>query len=558
MSNAENLNNFIPPLPPWLGETPTRTPESHPGVYAQAPGVSGQERTSSAGHRLARRVPVESSPQEQWTEADEAHYQRQLRIAAKAAKHEKSADRNKWLRRALIGSVVVAEVMGPIPRAMAKDSWASRIDSLATSHIKILSSAGDALSRLLGTSPNRDEFMPQINPTPHLDSKPTPATDPTVAEQLGPQTPQECIAAIPFPDKVMLNTVFPVSADGSYHINELTTLDETKRVIGEYNIGGVIVMGDPTEDPHRTISTYEELMRPGGGALIGIDQEGGIVKRIKNDMPSQQDVSNTMSPQQARQEMVKYYMDVKKVGVNAVFGPVLDKTYGAEKTKMEVSRLFEGDAYRIAEFGEAYMGAMKEAGILPFPKHLYGTGAFSEHTDTSAGASYTKSFPELDADGQLDMYRQLLGKIPNAMVGTSIVDKDSSGVSASDNVPMAMSPTVYKFIRDELQVPGILVTDDIGTRAMVDENGNPLTLREAIVRTLDAGGTPLIVNPANEADVLSFEDQVKQIAKHAQEAAEDGRLSQERLNDTTSRRFEALDIDPCVAYNEIQASAQGR
>ena len=165
-----------------------------------------------------------------------------------------------------------------------------------------------------------------------------------------------------------------------------------------------------------------------------------------------------------------------------------------------------------------------EAGVIAVGKHFPGhgdTGADS-HTDLPV---VDKTREALLAEELVPFQTAILAGLPAVMMGHILMTQ------IDPERPASLSPAVVTgLLREELGFDGVVVTDDLTMGAVTQNYG----LGEAAVLAVEAGCDLLLV--CHEAG------SVEEVCQALLAAAESGRLSQARL-DQSVRRLLALKLD---------------
>lgn len=304
-----------------------------------------------------------------------------------------------------------------------------------------------------------------------------------------------------------------------------TTLDENNHIIRDitkYHVGNVILFeyDAPTGTRHRNISSPEQVKQlcqdlqkyANGHLLIGIDQEGGNVTRLR----TQDGFPKTLTAQASAQAGDKSVTDnartvateLSKAGINLNFAPCVDvNTNPSCPIIGKLGRSFSNDPKRVAQCARIWIDVQQKAGIVSCLKHFPGHGSASG--DTHAGlVDVTKTWNE----NELEPYRQLIdgGGVEMVMVA-HVINKQMG-----DDLPASLSPTmVQNKLRNELGFNGVVVTDDLAMGAITKHYGLEEALKMAILAGCDmlclsnnGGGTydPELVPHAVEAILQMVEN----------------------------------------------------
>ncbi len=287
----------------------------------------------------------------------------------------------------------------------------------------------------------------------------------------------------------------------------------------QYHPGGYILFDRDFKDKSadevkKDISSYQETAKI--GMLIGVDEEGGSVKRVSKykalcDEPF-------LSPQklfeQGGMELIvsdtqKKAEVLKGLGINVNLAPVCDVSTDPDNFIYE--RAFGQDAANTSEYVGAVVTQMNESGIGCTLKHFPGYGS---NADTHTGIADDKR--DYDTFATSDFLPFEAGI--NAGAGSILVSHNI--VEAIDGArPASLSPKVHEILREELGYYGVVMTDDLYMDAIRDEYGTG----EAAVMAVQAGNDLLISS--------QIEEQYEAVRKAAQE----GIVAQGRIDDAVMK-----------------------
>lgn len=290
-------------------------------------------------------------------------------------------------------------------------------------------------------------------------------------------------------------------------------------------LGGVIIMGDnvPSDVTHglpAITSGVQKAMGQTGRnwpAVIGIDQEGGPVARIKapvTRLPGGMAYGAADDEKLAARVAKGQGQELRALGVTMIFAPDADVTVGPQDPTIGV-RSPGSDPERVARSVNGQVKGFQEAGLVPVIKHFPGHGSVT--TDTHV--DYAVQSQPVAALAKRDWvpFASAVKAGAPAVMTAHIVLKD-----VDPNVPSTLSPKVLTGqLRDKLGFSGLIITDGMNMGAIVkkfDQGG------AAAVSALKAGAD-VVLMPANaSASVAAIERAVAQ-----------GDLTRERLIDSAAR-----------------------
>lgn len=324
-------------------------------------------------------------------------------------------------------------------------------------------------------TPEREAIRPLQTPTPtgsNVHVEPTPgatAPDPTT-ESVTP-SPVDCL---------------PVRSRMAQLLMPLVTqseLDAAVTVAAAGDLGGIALLGMPDSRLRAQLEALEQASF--ASVLVASDEEGGSVQRLTNviwPLPSAATQTATSTPDAVRQQFEDYAIAARDLGVDVIFGPVLDVGGGPGIG----SRSFGEDPAVVAEFGRAVAEGLQAGGVLPVFKHFPGHGRATD--DSHLALPTTPGLEDLRSRDLLPYVELLsddaLGDSAAVMVAHLAVP------GLSDDVPTSLSPAAIDgLLRDELGFEGIVFTDALNMGAIADTYG-PL---DAIELSLRAGADVAIV-----------------------------------------------------------------
>jgi len=195
-------------------------------------------------------------------------------------------------------------------------------------------------------------------------------------------------------------------------------------------------------------------------------------------VPSAAATAQSKSPEDVRKQWVEYGSRVRALGIDVVFGPVLDvgSAPGIE------SRSFGDDPAVVAAYGRAVAEGLLEADVLPVFKHFPGHGRAS--ADSHLELPSTPPLSDLRAVDLLPYTEVFADPVLGSRSAVMIAHLAVPGLS--DEVPTSLSPeTVTGLLRGELGFGGLVFTDALNMGAIVDTYGRVEALELALVAGAD-------------------------------------------------------------------------
>jgi beta-N-acetylhexosaminidase len=214
-----------------------------------------------------------------------------------------------------------------------------------------------------------------------------------------------------------------------------------------------------------SIEQLEELIRDARSVrtpplLIGVDHEGGRVQRFRKEftvMPSMRtigrefDIDQAAGKQLARQCGWLLAAELRAVGIDISFAPVVDLDYGVSSVIGD--RAFHKDPRVVAELAIAFLSGMRDAGMIGTAKHFPGHGAVAPDSHVAMPVDRREL---VDLDKDLYPYQRLIDNGLASIMAAHVV------FSAVDPLPAGFS---RRWLQDELRgrmgFTGAIFSDDL-------------------------------------------------------------------------------------------------
>lgn len=221
-------------------------------------------------------------------------------------------------------------------------------------------------------------------------------------------------------------------------------------------MGGVLFLGNGWLSQSTATRATAELQRAactrGEPLLIGVDQEGGIVRRLYWAPPTEAE-SEMRSPADAHAQGTGAAAALQQVGIDVDFAPVVDTP--SSNANFLGSRAYSHSRTWNAKMARAFVtGLQASGGVAGTAKHFPGLGLAGGNTDLGRiviGAPAWKLREDL-----LPFQAAVKAGVKLVMISTASYPKlDPSGK------PAAFSPTIIGILRDQLGFKGVTVTDSL-------------------------------------------------------------------------------------------------
>ena len=256
-------------------------------------------------------------------------------------------------------------------------------------------------------------------------------------------------------------------------------------------IGGVLTFRHNIESAEatRAVNNLFADANPVLPALIGIDQEGGAVRRVKEsegapNTPSAEDVAKG-SLEEAYETYREMAENLADLGFTVNFGPVVDLAVNPTNPVIaRYGRSFGAAPEDVVGYAETFIEAHEAAGVATSLKHFPGHG--SSRADSHSGAiDLTPTWRR----EELVPFAELIGRhiVDMVMIG----HLELAGISGPGDLPASLSPiAIDGFLRNTLCFDGLVISDDLAMDAIEDRWGSA----EAARLMIAAGGDLALIS----------------------------------------------------------------
>src|SRR5687767_5332812 len=309
-----------------------------------------------------------------------------------------------------------------------------------------------------------------------------------------------------------------------------TELDEeTRQLIEEVKPGGIIIFGRNVATARQLrglLDGVRELLPI--GPLIGVDQEGGLVDRLRKiftPMPSARTIREHGDLAAARTLGRITGEALLMLGFNMTFAPVMSIMTDERDLLSNglYSRSFGRSPGEVLGYSTVYLRGLQETGIVGCLKHFPGIGAGEvdsheqmplvslTHDDLMAQdlAPYIELFQRHDDRVRCVMVSH--GGFPNIDIRQKFTGGLLEPASLSHNI-------VTRLLREELGYQHLVVTDDLEMGAI----SRHCDIESAAIRSFLAGEDMMLICARPDVITRGYQALLQ--------AAQNGKLPQDRIN----------------------------
>jgi beta-N-acetylhexosaminidase len=309
---------------------------------------------------------------------------------------------------------------------------------------------------------------------------------------------------------------------------------EARELIEEIKPGGIILFG-------RNIETAEQVRKllDDSRALVptpllcGIDQEGGLVDRLREifpPMPSARalrqhgDLAGVRTLGRVTGELLRM------LGLNINFAPVMSiiTQERSQLTNGLYSRSFGSSPGEVLGYTTVYMRGLQGMGVLGCLKHFpgIGAGAVDSHIEMPVVPLSRDDLLAQDLAPYIELFQREDDRVRVVMVshgGFPFIDIKKGTTGGLIEPASINSGIVTKLLRQELGYNHLVVTDDLEMGAIAKH----CEIEEASVRAFAAGEDMLLICATPETIRRGYRALLK--------AAREQRISERRIQESLSR-----------------------
>ncbi len=300
---------------------------------------------------------------------------------------------------------------------------------------------------------------------------------------------------IPMRDKI--GRMFVVGIDS-------TALKQDDPIIGkiqDMGVGGVVLFGYNIPVGDEEATSKEKLTKlcsdlqglADYGLMIGIDQEGGKVMRLRKGNGYEEMPSHAYLGRIDNEDTTRHYAGLtagmlKEIGINVNFAPCVDVNVNPSCPVIgKADRSFSTDSEKVREHASYFIDEHRRHGVSTAVKHFPGHG--SSVSDSHMGMTDVSG---TWIENELVPFMKLVRKekCDMVMVGHLFNSRIDPLYPAS-----LSEATVERLLRHDLGWDGVVISDDIGMKAINSNYPLEESLRLCINAGVDmimliANGTP--------------------------------------------------------------------
>lgn len=319
---------------------------------------------------------------------------------------------------------------------------------------------------------------------------------------------------------------------------------DAERYVRQLGVGGIILfdvdltgnaqLGSRNITTRPRLKTLCDSLRAYAGdrgLLIAADQEGGRVQRLKplygfGKYPSARELGK-MGQDSLIHYTTMMARELAQTGINVNLAPDVDVHNDSCPVIGRLGRAYSDDPLDISAIAGVICSIHKAEGVLCAIKHFPGHG--------SAMGDSHYGLPDVTDTWQrseLEPFRRLAWSHDSEIIMTAHI----MNRNLDPDYPATLShATLTDLLRNEMNFDGVILTDDLYMRGIIDR----FPIADAVVTAINAGADMLMMG--NNISTGYEPDRPFRIVDIIVEAVKDGRISEQRLVESNLR------IDRCIA-----------
>jgi len=251
-------------------------------------------------------------------------------------------------------------------------------------------------------------------------------------------------------------------------VSGLKLTDGERKLLSETNPWGVILMGRSCESPAQVKALNDSICdATGRNTLIFIDQEGGRVRRLKPPAwpefpaPGVYGELYASDPEAAFAAAWLHHRlmaaELEPIGIRADCAPVVD-IHHVGMHKIVGDRSFGATVEVVAELAQAALDGLGAGGVAGVIKHMPGHGrAEVDSHESMPVVRGSREMVEMDIAPFKAVAHAAMGM--TAHLAFPALDDDKTPATLSSKI-------IGDVIRGEIGFDGLLMTDDLGMKAL--------------------------------------------------------------------------------------------
>lgn len=352
------------------------------------------------------------------------------------------------------------------------------------------------------------------------------------------------------------------------HFHGQEANEEAQHLIQEIHVGGIIYYqwANELNHPQQVQSLSQGLQQLTQKTphsiplLIAVDQEGGRVNRLKQGFtvfPGNYALGRTEEWRWGEESAWMIGQELKSVGISLNLAPVVD-VYTQHANPIIGIRAFNSDPTLVARWGSYAIQGYKKAGIIAAIKHFPGHG--DVQVDSHEALPIVAKKRETLEQVELYPFRCLASQADVIMTAHLLVP-----ALDTENCATFSKKIVSDLLRNDFSFQGVIMTDSLAMEGALNQCAS---LEEAVLKSLEAGHDLILLGGkqllASQNGLEFTVDDVRRVHRFLVDAVKQGRLPEQRLNDSVARILalkqkyglsNSVPLNPIFLKTQVQTDA---
>jgi beta-N-acetylhexosaminidase len=254
--------------------------------------------------------------------------------------------------------------------------------------------------------------------------------------------------------------------------------------------GGLVFFGEPSagSGPGLTAALTSLRRQAAVKPWFASDEEGGGIQRLAaltGALPWPRDMREQWSPTRMATNVARVASEMRALGVNMDLAPVVDAASADDPVDEEARRSFDEHGTVAANYGLAFLRALKHHGVVGVAKHFPGLGHADGNTDN--GPASVPPLAALERNDLVPFQAAIAGGVPVVMMSNATEPDWGSR-------PASLNQAAYAYLR-ALGFDGVILTDALEAGAV---RAAGVDGPQAAVQAIEAGADmAMITNPSD-------------------------------------------------------------
>jgi beta-N-acetylhexosaminidase len=304
-----------------------------------------------------------------------------------------------------------------------------------------------------------------------------------------------------------------------------------RQFAARYGLGGVILFDyscqtrrydNNIESPEQVRGLCEEICALPSSPMVFIDQEGGLVRRLKESsgfrpLPSQKEF-NLLASEQKREILTASFAEMRQLGIRYNFAPVIDVDYNPDNPNIgRIKRAYSADIGQVKANAMLASEIARDMRLGPCLKHYPGIG----------GAEVDSHQEFMDISDALDPEQEeLFYALAPRMFGDAVLVSHAIVRQWDRDNPITLSAAGVGRLRGHLP-DTLVISDDMQMQGLQKAMGT----RDASLKSLQAGVDMLCIGN----NLLNQEQRMADIADSIDQGLQDGILAHSAIRKSIDR-----------------------